>query len=102
MAPWTARMRFAEIGDTREWSEPSARRSGGIAVHPEDIELEAWRRKAALGIDEWRMREYVTGVPVPDRIDHYCQQIEFAAQALMRLSPIPSDFRNDVYWPRCW
>ncbi len=27
-------------------------------------------------------------------------QVEFAATAISRLSPIPDDFDNDVYWPR--
>jgi hypothetical protein len=26
-------------------------------------------------------------------------QIEFAAEALARLDPIPADFRSDSYWP---
>lgn len=27
-------------------------------------------------------------------------QVEYAAKAISRLSPIPDDFDSDVYWPR--
>jgi hypothetical protein len=31
-----------------------------------------------------------------------CRQIDLAAAALARLSPIPTDFGDDLYWPRTW
>lgn len=68
----------------------------------EDIEAEARRRLRAIGIDEWRMREFVTGRPMPADICHLELQINFAAQALSRLSPIPADYAADVYWPTHW
>ncbi len=95
-------MRFAVVNENREWSEPGLGRGDGRAVHPREIEAEARRRKAALGLDEWRLREYVTGAPIPIRVNQLCEQIDFAAQALARMSNIPADFRDDLYWPRCW
>lgn len=71
-------------------------------VHPEDIYAEARRRKHGLRLDEHRMREYVNGTPVPPEISQFCEQIDFAATALARLSPIPADFADDLYWPQRW
>ncbi len=95
-----AGMRFAI--ENREWSEPGQAIGHSRVVRPMDIEAEARRRKDALGLDEWRMREYVSGTPVPARIHQLCEQIDLAAGALSRMSRIPEDFRDDIYWPRCW
>ncbi len=95
-------MRFAEVSDNREWTGSSAGDGITRMVHPSEVEEEARQRKAALGLDEWRLREYVSGNPVPVRIRQLCEQIDLAAQALSRMSKIPSDFRDDLYWPRCW
>ena len=96
-------MRFAVINDTREWSEPGAQRSGsGPVVDSEAVEQEVRRRKALLHLDEWQLRQYVTDRPVPEHIVQLCRQIDLAAAALARLSPIPGDFSNDLYWPRMW
>jgi hypothetical protein len=70
--------------------------SAGVA----DVEAEARRRLRLVKLNEWRTREFVTGQPMPDEIRHYALQVEFAAQAISRLLPIPSDFDSDVYWPR--
>lgn len=78
------------------------RRSLSRAARVEDVEAEAARRLQAIGIDEWRMREFVTGRPVPAEIRHLELQINFAAQALSRLSPIPADYAADLYWPTYW
>ena len=94
-------MRFAVIEGSREWTEPGRRGSapatGSILV--EDVEAEARRRLRTCRIDEWRTREFITGSPMPDDIRHFAMQVEFAATAISRLSPIPHDFDNDVYWP---
>ena len=96
-------MRFAVISDTREWSEPGSHRAGtSETIDSEDVLQEARRRKASLNLDEWQLRQYVTDRPVPDHIVQMCRQIDLAAAALARLSPIPADFRNDLYWPRTW
>lgn len=95
-------MRFAVVNDSREWSEPGLAAHKGRAVHRGEVEIEARRRKTLLRLDEWQMREYVSGSPVPDRIRQQCVQIDLAAAALSLMSPIPDDFRDDLYWPRCW
>lgn len=95
-------MRFAVIEGSREWTEPGRRgpapASGTVLI--EDVEAEARRRLRSARIEEWRTREFITGRPMPDDIRHFAMQVEFAATAISRLSPIPSDFDNDVYWPR--
>lgn len=96
-------MRFAVINDTREWSEPGSQVSGPIQiVDTEDVMLEARRRKSMLHLDEWQLRQFVTDRPVPDHIVQMCRQIDLAAAALIRLAPIPDDYRSDLYWPRTW
>ena len=96
-------MRFAVIQGSREWTEAMPERAAapqGLVV--EDVQAEARRRLRCLKIEEWRLREFVTGTPVPDHVSHLALQIEFAAQAIGRLSPIPSDYADDLYWPRIW
>jgi hypothetical protein len=94
-------VRFAVIEGSREWTEPGRRGSGPAtgSVFVEDVEAEARRRLRSCRIDEWRTREFITGRPMPDDIRHFAMQVEFAATAISRLSPIPPDFDNDVYWP---
>ena len=96
-------MRFAVISGSREWTEPAHREAAAtrsIEVH--DVQAEARRRLTTIKLEEWRVREFVTGVPMPDTVRHLALQIEFAAQAIGRLSPIPADYADDVYWPRVW
>lgn len=94
-------MRFAVIEGSREWTEPVERAdSDHKLVQVEEVHAEARRRLRALKLDEWRVREFVTGTPMPDTVRHRSLQIEFAAQAIARLSPIPADFADDIYWPR--
>ena len=94
-------MRFAVIEGSREWTEPAERAdSDHKLVQVEQVHAEARRRFRALKLDEWRVREFVTGTPMPANIRHQSLQIEFAAQAISRLSPIPADFADDIYWPR--
>jgi hypothetical protein len=96
-------MRFAAISDTRGWSEPGSLPSGpDRIVDSEDVLHEARRLKTLLNLDEWQLRQFVTDRPVPDHIVQMCRQIDLAAAALTRLSPIPTDFSNDLYWPRTW
>ena len=95
-------MRFAVIEGGREWTEPAGRGTstalGSVLV--EDVEAEARRRLRSCRIQEWRTREFITGQPMPYDVRHFALQVEFAAQAISRLSPIPDDFDSDVYWPR--
>ena len=97
-------MRFAEIVGSREWTEPNrqAQQAPPATVLVEDVEAEAHRRLRAIKINEWRTREFITGQPMPEDVRHYALQVEFAATAISRLSPIPRDFDSDVYWPRLW
>lgn len=96
-------MRFATINESREWSEaPVPRRVEQRVVQQFELEREARRRKASLGLDEWQLREFVYGAKIPDHIPQLCREIELAAAALSRMSPIPSNFADDVYWPRVW
>lgn len=94
-------MRFAVIEGSREWTEPA--RLVPIAtpvVLVEDVDAEARRRLRTIKLQEWRAREFITGRPMPDHVRHYALQVEFAAQAIAKLSPIPHDFDSDIYWPR--
>lgn len=97
-------MRFGVIEGSREWTEPnwSPPQVAPAAVSVEDVEAEARRRLRSIKLNEWRAREFITGQPIPDDVRHYALQVEYAATAIARLSPIPSDFDSDVYWPRLW
>lgn len=96
-------MRFAVIEGSREWTEALPERVyAPKAAGVEDVQAEARRRLRCLKIEEWRVREFVTGTPMPDNVRHLALQIEFAAAAIGRLSPIPADYADDVYWPRVW
>lgn len=75
------------------------RRQDAGAVRVEDVQAEAARRRRSIGFEEWRVHEFVTGRPMPSEIKYLELQITYAADALSRLSPIPSDFDSDVYWP---
>ncbi|MGV8830553.1 MAG: hypothetical protein ACOH2N_01150 [Devosia sp.] len=97
-------MRFAEIEGSREWTEPTRHSSqlAPVSVLVEDVEAEARRRLRAIKLNDWRTREFITGQPMPENVRHYALQVEFAATAISRLSPIPQDFDSDIYWPRLW
>jgi hypothetical protein len=38
-------------------------------------------------------------VPVPPDLHYLGLQIEFVAEKLGDLSPIPMDYQSDIYWP---
>lgn len=67
---------------------------------PEDVASEARRRVRAAGFDSHHARYLATGVPVPATVRYLVLQINYAAEALAGLKPIPTDFRADIYWPR--
>lgn len=96
-------MHLAWISDSREWSEalPQTRQDRRL-VQQGEVEQEARRRKNVIALDEWQLREFVTGAPMPEHIVELCRQIELAAAALSRMSPIPNDYADDLYWPRVW
>lgn len=95
-------VRFAVIDNSREWNEPARHVSHAVQapVLVEDVEAEARRRLRSVKLNEWRTREFITGQPMPEHIRHFALQVDFAAKAISRLSPIPDDFDSDVYWPR--
>lgn len=76
--------------------------NGRAPVSVEDVEAEARRRLRYLKLDQWRTREFITGRPMPEVIQHLVQQIDLASRALSRMSPIPPDYYDDIYWPRMW
>ncbi|CAN7185921.1 hypothetical protein LJR030_000382 [Rhizobium sp. LjRoot30] len=67
---------------------------------PEDVASEARRRVKAAGFDNLHTRYLATGVPVPAAVRYLVLQINYTAEALAGLNPIPADFRSDAYWPR--
>lgn len=71
----------------------------GIDPGPEDVREEAARRIRVLGFEAWQTREFMSGRPMPSHIKSLKLQIEFACNAIARLSPIPADFADDAYWP---
>ncbi|SEQ60361.1 hypothetical protein SAMN05428969_3661 [Devosia sp. YR412] len=95
------KVRFAVIEGSK-WGEPSwqSNSASQARVLVEDVEAEARRRLRSCKISDYRTREFLTGQPMPDAIRHFALQVEFAAQAIARLSPIPDDFDSDVYWPQ--
>jgi hypothetical protein len=67
---------------------------------PSDIRKEADRRRDAYGINTLRNRQMATGAMMPLDLHHLGLQIDFAAESLCKLIPIPEDFRADDYWPK--
>ncbi|MGV3550347.1 hypothetical protein [Rhizobium sp.] len=65
----------------------------------EDVRLEAQRRLNASGYTRHRARALATGVDMPAAIRHYALQVNFVADKLIALKPIPQDFQSDTYWP---
>ena len=65
----------------------------------DDVRREAIRRLNESGYHPSRIRASATGAPIPAALRYLSMQIDFAAEALSRLDPIPADFRSDGYWP---
>ncbi|MBP2238361.1 hypothetical protein J2Z31_004898 [Sinorhizobium kostiense] len=63
------------------------------------VREEAERRIRASGYEQWRVRSLATGAPIPSSIRYLKMQIDFVAEKLAQLSPIPHDFADDKYWP---
>ncbi|MBY5447846.1 hypothetical protein HFO93_31310 [Rhizobium leguminosarum] len=71
----------------------------GRGPSKDDVRREAARRISESGYHLSRVREFATGVPMLASLKHLSLQIDFAAEALSRLDPIPEDFCVDGYWP---
>ena len=93
-------MRLAVIEGGLSYAGQSER--GEQPIRPEDVEAEARRRMREGRVTEWRTREFITGTPMPADVKYLELQIDFAARAICKLSPIPADFADDLYWPICW
>ncbi|ACP25552.1 hypothetical protein NGR_c17880 [Sinorhizobium fredii NGR234] len=70
-----------------------------ITVGSTTIRAEAERRMTAAGYDQWRVRNLATGAPIPRPIQYLKMQIDFVAEKLEQLNPMPADFTDDKYWP---
>lgn len=79
--------------------EMDERPAEGRVPSREDVRREAARRLGESGYHLSRIREFATGSPMPAALKYLSLQIDFAAEALSRLNPIPEDFRSDSYWP---
>ncbi|WEX76055.1 hypothetical protein PYH37_004322 [Sinorhizobium numidicum] len=77
-------------------SEPAPALGAPLAM---TIRAEAARRIEASGYHQWRARSLATGVPIPGPIRYLKLQIDFVAEKLERLNPLPADFTEDKYWP---
>ncbi|MGO4117124.1 hypothetical protein [Rhizobium ruizarguesonis] len=71
----------------------------GLGPSKDDVRREAARRLSASGYHLSRIREFATGVPMLTSLKYLSLQIDFAAETLSRLDPIPEDFHADGYWP---
>lgn len=65
----------------------------------EDVQREAVRRLRESGYHTSYVRQLATGAPQPEALKYLKIQLDFAAQTLSRLNPIPEDFHADAYWP---
>lgn len=65
----------------------------------EDVRREAVRRLRESGYHSSYVREFATGAPAPEALRYLKMQLDFAAETLSRLDPIPHDFSADAYWP---
>ena len=65
----------------------------------DDVRQEAQRRINASGYTRHRAKALATGTVIPDTIRHFALQVNYVAEALAVLKPIPEDFQSDVYWP---
>jgi hypothetical protein len=65
----------------------------------EDVRMEAQRRLNASGYTRHRARSLATGEDIPEMIRNFALQINFVAEKLTTLKPIPQDFQSDLYWP---
>ena len=73
---------------------------GAPGAGPADVWREARRRLARAGHDRYHVRHQVTGAAIPRDIAYFAMQVEFVANTLLTIVPIPEDYRKDHYWPR--
>lgn len=73
--------------------------AGGRMPAPLDVMREAERRLGESGYQLARAKSLATGIQMPALLRYLQMQLDFAADMLSRLDPIPGDFREDRYWP---
>lgn len=70
------------------------------ALSRTDVAAEATRRIKASGYERCRIKQLATGEPIPRALQYLKIQIDWVADTLAGLDPIPADFADDKYWPR--
>ncbi len=65
----------------------------------ERIRAEGQRRLREAGVEHYLAREKLTGIALPTTMRVFMLQVEFAVEALAKLSPIPVNILEDGYWP---
>ncbi|MBB4066113.1 hypothetical protein [Gellertiella hungarica] len=71
--------------------------NGAIGAH--QVRQEAIRRLRQAGYTQQHMRRLVTGISIPKPLEYYKMQVDFVAERLAALDPVPEDFASDIYWP---
>jgi len=94
-------MRMFEVieGGRGQAVQMDDRSEKGRGPSRDDVRQEAARRLSASVCHLSRIREFATGAPMLASLKYLSLQIDFAAETLSRLDPIPEDFRADGYWP---
>ena len=69
-----------------------------LPITVRDVDAEARRRLAALGLQRHHDRARATGRAVPRDVRIRELQIMAIALAFANLDPIPDDYRSDLYW----
>lgn len=70
-----------------------------VSISARHVEAEAARRIKVSGYDNCRVRHLATGAPIPKALQYLKLQINWVADTLAGLDPIPADYADDKYWP---
>ena len=65
---------------------------------PSDVRDEALRRRSEAGVERARHRRSL-GLATEPATLYLGLQIDFVAEKLVSLDPVPEDYRSDSYWP---
>lgn len=91
-------MRFTVIEGGRSTDTPDKQFRQSLSAR--DVEIEARRRLKEAGFERSHVRYQVTGEPVPRALQYLRLQINWVAETLASIDPIPADFTDDKYWPK--
>jgi hypothetical protein len=64
------------------------------------VKQEAARRLRDAGYAQSHIRFLATGSAIPIPLRNFKMQVDFVADTLSRLDPVPRDFASDIYWPK--